>query len=394
MSKRKRITSFTNSVDQRSSSSSIITTRNNHGVIATSRDYSNIVKMSHSTAECKNEWRLIDEAMLILSQNNNGKIDIPPIYPGDSSPFDTSYTVDTDDDEWLIDIITKGWNGDLELENILQADQIVNRILKLDEWCSDISVQNNAPSIACLCGDIEINKLQELHNEIKETVIIEKGKQSYEDPSGTKSYSFELDKSKFPALSLLGEKEKKLSIKIDSIVNELMSRRKYMTIVKGGPYALYGRVVFAVNSKENAFGIGTIRGNVNSAQVTYVEPREIMKLGDELVSIRDEINIVTSQISNNLSKIISGAARAINTGLDIVSLMDTIFARAAFGSAMGGIIPYVGESGQVKVENFVHPVLTMNKRSTVPIDLLISNDTDQRSLIISGPNAGKYPFLP
>jgi hypothetical protein len=150
------------------------------------RDMKHIVKLSQSSAECKYEWKLVEEAMDILTNTELSRTRLPPIYPGDSSPWDTTSRVDTDDDEWLIEILSIGWNGSLELEDILQADQVVNRILELSAWSIDAEVNNVAPSIAKICEDIDVDALTKVHEEIKESVTIVKGQKSYEDPSGTK----------------------------------------------------------------------------------------------------------------------------------------------------------------------------------------------------------------
>ena len=219
--------------------------------------------------------------------------------------------------------------------------------------------------------------------------------------------------------------------KIDSHIQLLLSNRKYMTQIvsiggkgdgggginganKNGPYELNGRIVFAVRSREIASQIGIIRDTTTTftsksssspSLVYYVEPKQIIKLGDELLSVRDEMNIVKNQILNHFRSVITRAASSIDKGLDIVARIDVIFARAAFGVVLDGSVPYVGSNdgndgedretenrkgGVIKVKNFIHPVLAMNKEKNevVPIDLLISNKSNERSLIISGPNAG------
>jgi DNA mismatch repair protein MutS2 len=193
----------------------------------------------------------------------------------------------------------------------------------------------------------------------------------------------------------LHKKEKKLLEDIDSIIHKLMSSRKFMSQLtdaggKLGPYNLNGRIVVPVRSREGASNIGTIRSNSSKRSQLYVEPKEIIHLGDELASIRNEMSIVENQIINHFSTILARSATVINKGLDVVASIDVIFARAAFGDSLNGCIPHVGENGGViRVEKFVHPVLAMKRDKTIPIDLFIANNSHDRSLIISGPNAGE-----
>lgn len=145
-------------------------------------------------------------------------------------------------------------------------------------------------------------------------------------------------------------------------------------------------MVITVSKEEFAERIGVIRRKQDS--IFYVEPKEVVKLGNDLLGIQEEIDAQTSFISNHMNAAISRAAGRIDHGLDAVARIDTIFARAAFGSTLNGCIPEIGDSGVIDVEDFIHPVLAASKRRrTVPIDLKIaSKDLGERTLIISGPN--------
>lgn len=191
------------------------------------RNYRHIYKLSQSITECKEEWEVIREAMNILHlhKNNNNDdptnhengskrhvkndnihnddIHLPPIYPDNSSLWNTYYDqVDTDDDEWLMEILNRGGRGgtsfpssssSLELENILQADQLIKRILSTHEWCMDLKERGIAPMIVKRCEHIDVEKLIEIHDEIQGRVIIKKGGMSYQDPEGTKVSTVEID---------------------------------------------------------------------------------------------------------------------------------------------------------------------------------------------------------
>ncbi len=145
-----------------------------------------IVKISQSVAECRHEWNLIREATKILSQNRLGLSSLPPIYPKDSSPWDVNYQVDTDDDEWLIEASSTGWATPLQLEQVLQADQVIDRILKTHAWSNEENMVCEAPSISEICCEIDTKTLVKVHEEINGSVLILKGRSSYNDPSGNK----------------------------------------------------------------------------------------------------------------------------------------------------------------------------------------------------------------
>jgi len=364
----------------------------NHKYLNRKKNNRQIVKISHSVEECRREWELIEEATKILTRNNFGLSSLPPIYPEDSSPWDVNYQVHTDDDEWLIEGLSEGWDNSLELEEILHADQVINRILKTSQWSIEENIMHDAPSMSEICRSIDTISLMKVHEEIKDSVLIKKGRSSYNDPTGTKSYSFDLNASKFPALQILREKEEHIMAEIDSILQNLVSSKRYKSKLAGDgeKYEVDGRIVLTTTSSKGIVGIP--RGKSDFGTLIYVEPKEIVHLGDELSSIRDEMTIVQNQVLHHLSRKILQEVSKIDKGLNVVAKIDCIFARAIFGSVMNGYIPYVGtEGGTIQVRDFVHPILTVNKHSNkdpVPIDLFISTQRNENSLIISGPNAG------
>jgi DNA mismatch repair protein MutS2 len=203
-----------------------------------------------------------------------------------------------------------------------------------------------------------------------------------------------LDEARFPNLTILKKKEIVLVEKIARIMERLFANKKYVAQLSGftrnkpEPYEFEGRTIVAA-SREVGQKIGVIRGHAKNGSFCYVEPNEIVLLGNELLSIRAETNSVVNEIADHLSGSIVRAAGSINRGLDSVARLDVIFARAAFGFTLNGSIPRVEDEGSIQVEGFIHPVLAINGGSrTVSVDLQISNENDQRTLIISGPNGG------
>ena len=151
------------------------------------RDTNHIMKLSQSSSETQFEWALVQEAMSIIAAQKRGLHTLPPIYAANTTPLDGgSNNVDTDDDEWLIDILSMQKNDSIELEDILKADQVLNRIVKTHSWASHNETKSLAPTISNLFNDVDMAPLIKVHQEIKNTVIIVKGRKSFQDPTGTK----------------------------------------------------------------------------------------------------------------------------------------------------------------------------------------------------------------
>lgn len=366
-------------------------------------DIEKIIKISDSLEEVQVEHQFVSNAMTILSdiktrqspQSDDTKLlSLPPIYIDGSSPWDLSDFADSDDDDWLVSLLSGQSAQDLNLENVMQAEQNVKRILATYQWSHLHHMRMHHECFASLFREIDINALEAIYEEIKDKVKIVKGLRSFNDPSGTKSYEFKLNAAMFPNLSILGNKKDNLERQISDILTGLMSNKKYVSQLHGlsrnnpKPCVFDGRMVVTA-SKDIAKMIGTIRGYSKGSSYCYVEPKQIVELGNELQSVKEEIERFESGIKDHLVSILLKNAIILNTGLDAVARLDCIFARAAFGIDFQGVIPVVGSEGVIDVKHFCHPVLASRiKEKTVPIDLLVSNRSGERSLIISGLNGG------
>jgi len=259
------------------------------------------------------------------------------LYSG-TSPWDTT-VVNTDDDEW-ISLALGGYAESMDLENVLQADKVCSRLVQMWEWATIEATVTRAPEISKIVEEICIDQMRAVLSEVEGTVQIVR-RRTISDPSGTKSFSFQLDGDKFPSLRLLRQKE-------HAIMAELDHRKQKLD--------------------------------------------ENVELGDELIKVREEIAIDEEQILRRLVSVITQAAPLLDNCIDVMARVDVIFARAAFGHTLNGEMPEVFNNGVIDIKDFIHPVLALrnlaSKSSAVPIDLKLSGDQDSRALIISGPNGG------
>ena len=116
-------------------------------------------------------------------------------------------------------------------------------------------------------------------------------------------------------------------------------------------------------------------------------------LEKEFALLLDNLEDAEDEIRRSLFQLIIGNSAEINQSMNILARLDVIFAKAAFGQSTGGLIPTVGNGGEIQVQQFVHPVLLCAQakamsRDVVPIDLKLSSSGSERALIISGPNGG------
>jgi len=321
---------------------------------------SSLAPIAKSFHDVRSEYALVEEATLTLSStkkaalggddsgNDDGDDDndndndapwndltYPPLYGEYSGPYDIDTIPQTDDDEWLY-LSAEEYTA----ENVLQAEQVIKRLLEIREWSRKEATRTWAPTLAQMGSAIdndendegEVNSLQRVYDDVVGNIEIIRVK-SIADPSGKASYSVRVREDRFPILRLLREKEQKL-------------------VARGG--------------------------------------KEFDK---DLVAIRAEIEESTAQIVASLAQKVVGASKSLDHGLGIMARLDVIVAKAAYASSLNGVVPLVETRGEISVENFLHPVLlrTMEDRDrVVPIDLRLSSvvDSEERALVISGPNGG------
>eukprot|EP00957_Ditylum_brightwellii_P061469 4665443-Ditylum_brightwellii.AAC.1 len=137
-----------------------------------------IVKIAQSAEEAMEEYELVRQATLSLqagkkashqdrssrttSDEREYQLSIPPIYGPASSPFELEDEIDTDDDEW-ISLALSGRASSIDIENILQADQIVKKLLQLRTWADLPETVSLAPELSQIGTKIDRDILKTLH---------------------------------------------------------------------------------------------------------------------------------------------------------------------------------------------------------------------------------------
>ena len=119
-----------------------------------------------------------EEALLALGDNAYN-LTYPPIYAMGSSPIDGETVIHTDDDEWLY-MPADSWT----LENLVQAEQIIRRLINVKEWADLDETQIWMPGLSDIGRQIDQdNELPNLYSEIDGVVDIVRVR-TLNDPAG------------------------------------------------------------------------------------------------------------------------------------------------------------------------------------------------------------------
>ena len=296
-----------------------------------SRETAFSITVSQTSEQARQEFEVVREALQLLSSDTEivamhqvENLTLPDIYGANSGPFDTSSIADTDDDEWLDSPVEK-WT----LEDILKADQVIHKLLRVYDWASSAPIQTWTPNLAKIGCGIHASNLGDISGDLGGSVEVTRVKTAL-DPSGRQSYQFRFSNQKFPVLRLLREREDELQ-----------------------------------------------KATVNARR---------QNLDKELAELQEEISNIEEMIRHDLVVKVSRRRHEIDRGLSTVARLDTIFAKAAFGADHACVVPKVKYNGTITVDGFCHPLLDSD--DAVPIDLKLSGSGRDRALIISGVNGG------
>jgi DNA mismatch repair protein MutS2 len=134
---------------------------------------------------------------------------------------------------------------------------------------------------------------------------------------------------------------------------------------------------------------GVVHGASSSGQTVYVEPLETIEQNNELVRLVEEEQAEIHRIFVELTRQVGGYAGALVEGARVLALVDSLQARARFARDYDCVAPAITPD-RLNLEAARHPLLERHLRShgglVVPLTLELT--TDERQLIISGPNTG------
>jgi DNA mismatch repair protein MutS2 len=301
-----------------------------------------------SASQARAEYDLIDQATLALQgmggHNTNSNtltnttLTFPPLYSADSNPWDTHTIPTTDDDDWL-SLPIEEWT----LEHILQAELVTKMLTNVLDWAEQDEIQTWMPLLSDIGRRMDREVLEAVQEEISGAVQVARVMvRSLSDPAGRSTYQFQLAQDKFRILEVLRQRE-----------HDLQER------------------------------VGNAKASAKSHLVR------------DLTALTEELEAKEAEILFGLARTIYGSLRVIDTSLNVVAQLDTIFARAAFGEQRNGRRPMVGREGRIDVKQFVHPLLgptesngSSSSSKATPVDLHLSTEESERALIISGPNGG------
>ncbi|HIK37019.1 MAG: endonuclease MutS2 [Geminocystis sp.] len=217
----------------------------------------------------------------------------------------------------------------------------------------------------------------------------------------------ELEQEIYFCIDERGEVAERASPKLAGIRQKIRSLRHQIqetlqSIIQSFPYALQEavitqrgeRFVLPVKADHSNIITGIVHDTSSSGLTLYVEPKEIIPMGNQLQTARLEEKREEERILAALSAKVGKNWEALEKLLAVVTILDLATARARYGLWLDAYPPeFIDFAGgeSISLKSLRHPLLIWqekheNGRAVVPIDVQISPNI--RVVAITGPNTG------
>ena len=132
-----------------------------------------------------------------------------------------------------------------------------------------------------------------------------------------------------------------------------------------------------------AFG-GIVHDQSASGQTLFIEPQAIVSINNEIQEVRLKERAEIDRILSELSSLIGSVQAAILTNLDVLSELDFVFAKVAYGHELKATEPKLNDAREIRLKEARHPFIPQDE--VVPITVELGEAFT--SLVITGPNTG------
>ncbi|HWC73006.1 MAG TPA: hypothetical protein VG454_03640, partial [Gemmatimonadales bacterium] len=166
------------------------------------------------------------------------------------------------------------------------------------------------------------------------------------------------------------------------------------------PYAAVtvrgGRYVIPIRSTARSRVGGIVHDESATRATLFVEPPEIIELGNELRSAEAAEQREVLRVLRELTDLLRPHRETIAAGFEMCIAFDDLCARARYAVEVNGFVPEIG--GHLKIRGGRHPLLVPDSsrileltKPVVPFDLELF--PDEFTVLISGPNTGGKTVL-
>lgn len=170
-------------------------------------------------------------------------------------------------------------------------------------------------------------------------------------------------------------------------LDELLRDEKFNETLREGYYSVRNdRYVVPVKSSHQRDVTGIVHNASQSGQTLFVEPAEMIGMGNELAIAQSIVLEEERKVLLELSGLVGREAHHLLDGVDALSSLDELEAIASLSNDLKANPPQLEPAdGALVLKGLRHPRLVLKGGEIVSNDVELG---DARSLVVSGPNAG------
>jgi DNA mismatch repair protein MutS2 len=154
-----------------------------------------------------------------------------------------------------------------------------------------------------------------------------------------------------------------------------------------------GRPVLAVKAGAASQLTGLVHDSSASGQTVFLEPREVIELGNQLRDLEGQERELERAVRAELSALVGAEAETLLALQAVLTRLDAGLARARYGAWLGAVRPELAEAAGASFElrELRHPLLLWQQRReggrpVVPVSVVVGPAL--RVVAITGPNTG------
>ena len=168
---------------------------------------------------------------------------------------------------------------------------------------------------------------------------------------------------------------------VRDVLQDLLKQKAQM-LTEGIIASRNGRQVLPVKNTYRNKISGVVHDISASGNTVYIEPREVVKLSEEIASLRADERYEMMRILQELSERVRPHAAEIANDAWIIGHLDLIRAKVRFIQETGAVVPQVSEGQEIQLLHVRHPLV----QNAVANDVHFGKDLT--AIVITGPNTG------
>jgi len=186
-----------------------------------------------------------------------------------------------------------------------------------------------------------------------------------------------------PTLSTLRQRKKNTTSRIQERIQSYTTG-KTRELLSDPIYTVRdGRYVIPLKAENRGKIRGIVHDTSASGQTIFVEPEDVLQLGNALREVEAAERAEETRILMQLSGKVGAVATEATGGIEAAGQLDLFLAKARLGYQMKGTMPLPQGKHWIQVQGGKHPLL--NPETTVPLDLSVGIGSN---VLITGPNTG------